>query len=218
MFGQDNLLSPVESLTKAQGCALAPHSMHRRQCLRKLLAGAASVWAGPTLLTLPRHLNADEKGELFLPTDFSPYPWMEFALREYGIRGISRRGRTVNVTAYLKATGVGRSNDETAWCSAFVNWCLLMASFPGTGKANARSWLDWGGVTLDFPVYGSVVVLWRGSRDGWLGHVGFFVGMQGDNLLLLGGNQGNAVSVRPYSKLRVLGMRWIEGFPVPEDI
>jgi uncharacterized protein (TIGR02594 family) len=218
MFGQDNLLSRVERLTEAQRRALPPDSMHRRQYLRKLLAGAVSVWAGPTLLTLPRHLSADEKGELFLPTDFSPYPWMEFALREYGIRGISHRGRTVNVTAYLKATGVGRSNDETAWCSAFVNWCLLMASFPGTGKANARSWLDWGGVTLDFPVYGSVVVLWRGSRDGWLGHVGFFVGMQGDNLLLLGGNQGNAVSVRPYSKLRVLGMRWIEGFPVPEDI
>jgi len=194
------------------------NSMHRRQCLRNLLAGAVSGCVGPALLTLPRPVLADQKNELFLPTDFSPYPWMEFALREYGIRGISRQGRTVNVTAYLKATGIGRSNDETAWCSAFVNWCLLMASFPGTGKANARSWLDWGGVTLDFPVYGCVVVLWRGSRDGWLGHVGFFVGMQGDNLLLLGGNQGNAVSVRPYSKVRVLGMRWIEGFPVPEDV
>jgi len=159
---------------------------------------------------------ASGSASLFLPTDFSPYLWMEFALREYGIKGISARGRTVNVVAYLKATGVGRSADETAWCSAFVNWCLLMAGFPGTGKANARSWLDWGGVSLEFPAYGCIVILWRGANNGPLGHVGFFVGMQGDNLLLLGGNQGNAVSIRPYSKDRVLGLRWLEGFPVPE--
>ena len=161
-------------------------------------------------------LLASGSANLFLPTDFSPYPWMEYALREYGIKGISARGRTVNVVAYLKATGVGRSNDETAWCSAFVNWCMLMAGFPGSGKANARSWLEWGGVSLEFPAYGSVVVLWREAKNGPLGHVGFFVGMQGDKLLLLGGNQGNAVSIRPYSKERVLGIRWLEGFPVPE--
>lgn len=192
----------------------------RRRYLRRLCFDALGGWAA---VSLDRWLQPGQsslladKGELFLPTDFSPYPWMEFALREYGIRGISARGRTVNVVAYLRATGVGRSNDETAWCSAFVNWCMLMASFPGTGKANARSWLDWGGQSLDFPVYGSVVVLWRENRNGTLGHVGFFVGMDGDSLLLLGGNQGNAVSVRRFSKERVIGVRWIEGFPLPEE-
>src|SRR5262245_38587635 len=192
----------------------------RRQCLGRLFLTALGGWTGAGLnLRLQSHSSRllAENGQLFLPTDFSPYPWMEFALREYGIRGISARGRTVNVVAYLKATGVGRSNDETAWCSAFVNWCMLMASFPGTGKANARSWLDWGGVSLEFPAYGSVVVLWRESRNGTLGHVGFFVGMDGENLLLLGGNQGNAVSVRRFSKERVIGIRWLEGFPLPEE-
>ncbi len=196
-----------------------PDRRGRRQCLRRLVTGTTGYWIHSSFIEgLRLHgFGLAGEGELFLPTDFGPYPWMEFALREYGIRGISRRGRTVNVVAYLKATGVGRSSDETAWCSAFVNWCMLMASFPGTGKANARSWLEWGGASLDFPVYGCVVVLWRGSQGGALGHVGFFVGMQGDNLLLLGGNQGNAVSVRPYSKERVLGLRWLEGFPLPED-
>jgi uncharacterized protein (TIGR02594 family) len=92
-----------------------------------------------------------------------------------------------------------------------------MAGFPGTGNASARSWLEWGGVSLDFPVYGCVVVLWRGSKNGALGHVGFFVGMQGPKLLLLGGNQGNEVSIRPYPKERVIGLRWLLGFPVPEE-
>jgi uncharacterized protein (TIGR02594 family) len=78
--------------------------------------------------------------------------------------------------------------------------------------------LDWGGVSLNFPVYGCVVVLWRGSREGVLGHVGFFVGMQDQNLLLLGGNQGNEVSIRPYPKQRVLGLRWLLGFPLPDEL
>ncbi len=191
-----------------------PHSrttLARSDFLRLGAGAYAGLWAGP---------DAGEKGknELFLPTDFSPFPWMEFALREYGIREISARGRTVNVEAYLRATGLGRSADETPWCSAFVNWCMRMAGFPGTSRADARSWLGWGGVSLNFPVYGCVVVLWRGRADSPLGHVGFFVKLLEDQLLLLGGNQQDAVSIRPYARERVLGMRWLQGFPVPEDL
>jgi uncharacterized protein (TIGR02594 family) len=192
-------------------------SYNRSDFLKILALGSLglSVGSGFKFQPCAETLYASSANDLYLPTDFSPYPWMEYALREYGIREISARGRTVNVMAYLKATGVGRSTDETPWCSAFVNWCMLMAGFPGTGHANARSWIDWGGVNLDFPVYGCIVILWRGSRSSGLGHVGFFIKMQADTLLLLGGNQGSSVSIRPYSKERVLGMRWLEGFPVP---
>jgi uncharacterized protein (TIGR02594 family) len=193
----------------------------RAEFVRRALSGLFGVW---TSSLTRRHFSSNpgesllarEGQKLYLPTDFAPYPWMEFALREYGIREISSRGRTVNVTAYLKATGVGQSSDETPWCSAFVNWCMLMAGFPGTRQATARSWLEWG-QSLSFPVYGCVTVLWRGSRNSSLGHVGLFVGFYGDNLLLLGGNQGRAVSVRPYSKERVIGLRWLDGFPIPEE-
>ncbi len=195
----------------------------RIEFLRKFVAAlltcvAKPVFAKHVMTNTPADFFAGREEDLLLPTDFSPYPWMEYALREYGIKGISARGRTVNVLAYLNTTGVGRSNDETAWCSAFVNWCMLMAGFPGTGKASARSWLDWGGVSLKFPVYGCVVILWRGARNGPLGHVAFFMGMQDQNLLLLGGNQGNEVSIRSYSKERVIGMRWLAGFPIPNVI
>jgi len=195
--------------------------LRRAEFLRTVLSGLVGVWTG-SLVRSPfgrnagAGLTASEGPKLFLPTDFAPYPWMEFALREYGIRQVSTKGRTVNVTAYLKATGVGQSSDETPWCSAFVNWSMLMAGFPGTKQASARSWLEWG-QPLKFPVYGCVIVLWRGSRKSSLGHVGLFVGLYGDNLLLLGGNQGRAVSVRPYSKERVLGLRWLDGFPTPEE-
>jgi len=196
-------------------------SLSRAEFLRNALSGFVGVWASGIVKShfgrdRAEGLLASDGPRLFLPTDFAPYPWMEFALREYGIKEVSSRGRTVNVTAYLRATGVGQSSDETPWCSAFVNWCMLMAGFPGTKQATARSWLDWG-QSLNFPVYGCITVLWRGSRSGSLGHVGIFVGFYGDNLLLLGGNQGRAVSVRPYSKERVIGLRWLDGFPLPEE-
>jgi len=195
-----------------------PNRIDRAEFLRRGSCGSLGLFLGSSWEGAAGEGPAGGENDLYLPTDFTPFPWMEYALREYGIREISARGRTVNVAAYLKATGVGRSADETPWCSAFVNWCMRMAGFPGTLQANARSWLEWGGISLDFPVYGSVVVLWRDKLAGSLGHVGFFVKLWDDNLLLLGGNQNDAVSIRPYPRSRVLGMRWLEGFPIPEDI
>jgi len=64
-----------------------------------------------------------------------------------------------------------------------------------------------------------VVILKRGSGDQpgpevikAPGHVGFFAGLDPaidtfENVLVLGGNQGNTVSVRPYPKDRLLGIR-----------
>ena len=53
--------------------------------------------------------------------------------------------------------------------------------------------------------YGCVVVF---SRDGG-GHVGFVVGLQQNgDLMVLGGNQSDAVNIRAFSRSRVSGYRW----------
>ena len=102
-------------------------------------------------------------------------------------------------------------NDETAWCGGFVGGVLAKAglgrhipkSFP-----MARSWLT-AGSKLNNPAYGCVVVFWRGSRTGSSGHVGFVVGRdKRGNLMVLGGNQGDAINIKPFSTARVLGYRW----------
>ena len=63
------------------------------------------------------------------------------------------------------------------------------------------------------PAVGSIVVFERGSG----GHIGFVVGRDyNDNLLVLGGNQSNAVNVRSFPRSRVLGYRWPEGYQKPE--
>lgn len=89
---------------------------------------------------------------------------------------------------------------------------MEQARIRGTNRANARSWLNWGGMCLERPAYGAVTVLWRVRRRHWKGHVGFYVGQEGSNLLLLGGNQGNAVSIRSYPADRLLGYRWAIGY------
>lgn len=101
-------------------------------------------------------------------------------------------------------------DDETPWCAAFVGSVLAQVGLQGTQKLNARSYLEWGReVPLQEARKGDVVVLWRGSRNGWQGHVGFFDRVEGDNIYILGGNQGNSVSIAPYNKDRLLAVRTI---------
>lgn len=153
---------------------------------------------------------------MFCPSDFTPYPWMEYAFQEYGVRETRGKGSTTNINAYLATCGLGPS-DETSWCSAFVNWCMEQAGIPGTGRGTARSWLTWteANQSLVSPVWGCVAVLWRESRSSWKGHVGFYQGREGDNLILLGGNQGDAVSIAAYPVDRLLGYRWPSRVPLP---
>jgi uncharacterized protein (TIGR02594 family) len=99
-------------------------------------------------------------------------------------------------------------DDETPWCASFVGAVLAQCGIQGTGRLNARSYLDWGTpVKFGDAVVGDVVVFWRGSPDGWQGHVGFYAGVRGDQVLVLGGNQGNKVSIAEYPKSRLLGVR-----------
>lgn len=95
-------------------------------------------------------------------------------------------------------------NDETAWCSCFVNYIAKRLNLPYSGKLNARSWLGIGEKTID-PKPGDVVVFWRESRDSWKGHVGFFMGYShSGDIFCLGGNQKNEVNITLYSKDRLL--------------
>jgi len=106
-----------------------------------------------------------------------------------------------------RSSGISIDPKTTAWCAAFVNAVLGASGLQGTGKLNARSFLQFGTPTSQ-PQVGDIVVLSRGDPKGWQGHVGFFQGYDDNgNVLVLGGNQGNKVSVAPYKAEKVLGFR-----------
>jgi uncharacterized protein (TIGR02594 family) len=147
---------------------------------------------------------------LALTLDFASCPWMAYAAQEAqaGIREGRKAGLgNPRINEYLRT--VGLSDDETPWCSAFVNWCVQQAGLTGTNRGNARSWLHWGGPIVDCRL-GAVAVFRRGTNPA-KGHVAFYAGDQGSEVLVLGGNQGNAVCVRGYARGRLLGFRWPMG-------
>ncbi len=144
-----------------------------------------------------------------LATPVEP-PWLTIARAEVGVKERAGKEHNPRILQYLASTTLPtalRVLDETPWCSAFTNWCMQQAGYVGTGKANARSWLNWG-ERLEQPKRGCVVVLWRAMPSGTQGHVAFWLGEANNHVTLLGGNQSNAVCIQPYPKHRVLSYRW----------
>jgi uncharacterized protein (TIGR02594 family) len=140
-------------------------------------------------------------------------PWIAVARGELGQRDYPGPRYNPRVVEYLNTTGLQGNDDETSWCSAFVNWCMLQSRQRGTNNAAAKSWLTYG-QALGSPRPGCIVVLWRESPSSWKGHVGFFDGFDvGNRVRLLAGNQGGGVSwdevcVANFPQERVLGYRW----------
>jgi uncharacterized protein (TIGR02594 family) len=135
------------------------------------------------------------------------YPWLKIAFQEIGVKEYSGAADNPRVVAYLSSTSLGkndRSNDETYWCSAFVNWCVEQAGFEGTDSAWAKSWLNWG-KKLDKAKEGCIAILTRDKG----GHVAFYLSEDAKNVTLLGGNQNDQVCIQKYPKSKVLGYREI---------
>lgn len=134
---------------------------------------------------------------------------IRIAVSQLGEKEIAGPDDNPNIVKYAKEAGFEWVNDdETPWCSIFINWCAIKAELKGSGKANARSWLLVGAKT-DSPEPGDIVVFWRGSVSSWKGHVGIFFGFSKDQsrVYCLGGNQGNQVSISGYPVNSVLGYR-----------
>tara|TARA_R110002153_G_scaffold273999_1_gene446527 strand:- start:2039 stop:2641 length:603 start_codon:yes stop_codon:yes gene_type:complete len=103
--------------------------------------------------------------------------------------------------------GWGSDDSKVAWCAIFINTMLESSGIAGTGKANARSFLDWGR-SVSSPRKGDIVIFERGGASSWKGHVGIYWGeSSSSSIYCLGGNQSDKVSVATYNKSRILGYR-----------
>lgn len=109
--------------------------------------------------------------------------------------------------------GLGSNQpDETPWCSSFVNAIAWQLRLPRSKSAAARSWLAIGETvsSVNFATVGyDVVVLTRGSNP-MQGHVGFYAGSTGEHVSVLGGNQGNTVSIASFPLRDVVGFRRLQ--------
>ncbi len=98
-------------------------------------------------------------------------------------------------------------DDETSWCSAFINWIAWNVKCEMSGKLDARSWLKIG-TDVNIPEPGDVVVYWRDSISSWKGHVGLFTGYsRTGKIWTLGGNQSNEIRISQYDEEKLLSFR-----------
>lgn len=142
-------------------------------------------------------------------------PWLRLALSSLGLSEISGSQHNPLILQWWKAIRAPFTDDETPWCAAFVGGVLEHCGLRSTRSAAARSYQNWG-TKLDGPCVGAVVVFWRGSPNSAKGHVGFVVGRDKfNNLLVLGGNQGNKVSIKAFPYGRVIGYRWPKALEAP---
>ena len=140
--------------------------------------------------------------------------WMQIALAEQGQAEVAGGQHNPRIVEYHAATDLRATDDETAWCAAFVSWCLLEAGLSSKRSARALDWASWG-VNLDRPVLGALIV---GTRPGGGGHAGFYLGQRDGKYLLINGNVGNKVAISTFEPSRVVAIRWPADVPLPNAV
>lgn len=133
-----------------------------------------------------------------------PAPRMLIEARKLlGVKEIVGPDHSPTIMGWAEETGINYKADETPWCGLFM---AVVAARAGKTIVQsplwARSWAKWGNA-VDVPKLGDVLVFSRESG----GHVGLYVGEDKRAFHVLGGNQGNAVSIVRISKSRLIAAR-----------
>ena len=114
------------------------------------------------------------------------------------------------IMSMLRLDATWPEKDEVPWCSGFVNYIAWLLRLPRSKSLVARSW-EGVGTPIDFPKPGFDIAVFRryDRNNPRAGHVGFFSSVSTSDQLIyvLGGNQSNTVSVKPYKAEDLLGYR-----------
>jgi uncharacterized protein (TIGR02594 family) len=152
--------------------------------------------------------------------------WMEEAYEWVGEKEVPGPG----VNAWIKAMWLGlkggawfwkaygEDDSKLPWCGAFVAYCLAQSGlmYPAN-YARAKAWASWG-APISRPMVGAVAIFHRSGG----GHVGFVTGIRWNgDLVILGGNQNDGVTVADYPRRDLVALRWPgveigEARPAPE--
>jgi uncharacterized protein (TIGR02594 family) len=117
---------------------------------------------------------------------------LAIARAEIGTHEIPGSRNNPRILEYHQATTLRARDDETSWCSSFVNWTMQQAGVQGTHSAAARSWLSWGQAVPRDAAHvkpGDVIVFPRGNNPAQ-GHVAIVSEvLDGGRVRVVGGNQ-----------------------------
>jgi uncharacterized protein (TIGR02594 family) len=156
-------------------------------------------------------------------TTVSEPAWLRHARTLLGTREAAGAANSKTILGWAaklgnKALGIAYNADSVPWCGLFVAHCFRTATptIPLPPIAVRASAWDAFGVARA-PCLGAVL---RFARDGG-GHVAFAIGEDKTHYHVLGGNQGDRVSIMRIEKSRLVASRvpvgWVgAGQPLPK--
>lgn len=129
------------------------------------------------------------------------------ALDLVGTTEVPGKGSNPAILAWARALGLDKiyRDDDIAWCGLFIAYIVhLTGREPVSAPLWARNWAKWGvPVEQDDAKLGDILVFIRSGG----GHVGLYIAEDKDTFYVLGGNQGNTVSITRIAKSRLLAVR-----------
>lgn len=146
-------------------------------------------------------------------------PWFSVAMHFKGLTEVHGAVANPQIVEMFRISGHPEvKDDETPWCAAFVGACLRLSGYRSSESLGARSYQNFGKDLKDAPQRGCIVVFSRGNPKASTGHVAFYDRDDSDHVIVLGGNQGDAVTTASFPKNRVLAYRLpTETAPLPTD-
>lgn len=124
-------------------------------------------------------------------------------LKLYGVTEKVGPANNPVIMSWSVECSVAYAADSVPWCGLYAAVVVQRADKPfPSGPLWARNWVKFGAPSPD-PGLGDVLVFSRGNG----GHVGFYVGQDGDCFHVLGGNQGDKVSIVRIEKDRLIAAR-----------
>lgn len=143
--------------------------------------------------------------------------WLRAARAKLGTKEAAGSANSPTILGWAKRLGTKvlgmiYNADSVPWCGVFVAYCLQEDGIePAAIAARATSWATWGqALRSERLAPGAVLVF---ERPGG-GHVGFYAGEDAKAYHVLGGNQGDAVTIARVAKERCIARRWPTGRPV----
>jgi len=122
------------------------------------------------------------------------------AIKHLGVKEIVGSSHNPEIIRWARELNISwYTNDEIPWCGLFIAYCAKMAGVEVVdAPLRALSWSTYG-TAVSEPMLGDILTF---RRDGG-GHVGLYVGEDAMYYHVLGGNQGNSVSVTRIAKSRL---------------
>ena len=139
-------------------------------------------------------------------------PWVTLGRKDIGFHEV---GDNQGIEQFIQQAKCGQPGDP--WCAIWANAKLEQSGIIGTRSASSQSFrqsLNF--VALEGPALGALAVFWRGSPTSGLGHVGFYMGETPTQILVLGGNESDAVRQQFETRNQLIGYWWPKAHPVPQ--